>query len=270
MVTIRESLKRLGVSKGVNPFVWEDQERGQKGVVNPALAAKFGQHLPMKNFLNDLVEYCWLVYSKALAASGPQLIGRTTDLWVPQQLTKAGIDPQSQEKLWAEHARGNIQVLDKWSPTVNDCWVLGGVHRRADFDVVSILALKNLWDFGTGFHVVTAREILGLLHFGYSLERQGAKVRLVCSDSAVAKAATIEAYEELMKRAKGKESIREFIDPAILELNAEIQGFDKAKLRHVTPPRWALRPGLSQRYRDVSAVLWKSIDGGTELALGWG
>ncbi|HTO69366.1 MAG TPA: hypothetical protein VMR31_05845 [Myxococcota bacterium] len=237
MVTMRDSLKRLGVTKGVNPFVWEDAELGKKGVVNPALAAKFGPYAPNKNFLNDLLEYCWLAYSKALKASGPQLIGRQGDLWVPQYLAKAGVDPKSHEKLWADHAKGNVQVLDKWAPVVNDCWVLGGVHRRADFNVVSILALKNLWDFGAGFHVVTAREILGLLHFGYSLERQAGKLRLVCADSAAAQSATIEAYDRLMRESKGRESIRALIDPAFLELNAEIASFDKSKLKHVTPPK---------------------------------
>jgi hypothetical protein len=52
-----------------------------EGVVNPALSAQFkvGQ-VEIKrgqNFLNDLLEYCWLVYSKAFSTDGVQLIGRT-------------------------------------------------------------------------------------------------------------------------------------------------------------------------------------------------
>ncbi len=31
--------------------------------------------------LNDLAEYCWLVYRKALLSKGPMLIGRANDLW---------------------------------------------------------------------------------------------------------------------------------------------------------------------------------------------
>ena len=128
MITMRQSLMNLGVSKGVNPFLWEQD--GMKGVVNPALAAQF-KYGRRQNFLNDLLEYCWLVYSKALNAGGPQLIGRTGDLWVPKQLSKVGITDSKTQTLWESFTAGNIQVMDKWSPTVNDCWVLGGVHRRA-------------------------------------------------------------------------------------------------------------------------------------------
>jgi hypothetical protein len=233
MVTMRQALKDVGNSKGVNAFAWE--QPGQ--AINPHLAAQF-KYGRGQNFLNDLLEYCWLAYTKALNAFGPQLIGRTGDLWVAQHLQRTGISVADQQTLWDPHTKGNIQVLDKWAPVVNDCWVLGGVHRRADFELVSMRTLKNLWDFDKGFHVVTAREILGLLNFGYAVKSQPNVVKLVCTDSAKAQGATIQAYDVLMRshQALGADSIRSILvmDPA---LKNEIQGFDRSQLRHVAPPR---------------------------------
>jgi hypothetical protein len=231
---MRQSLKNLGYSKGVNPFMWE-----QKGmpVVNPLLAKEF-KYGRGQNFLNDLLEYCWLVYSKAKSATGAQLIGRQGDLWVAAQLAKVGIYDTAKQTLWDSYSKGNIQVMDKWSPTVNDCWVLGGIHRRADFELVSVRTLQNLWDFKHEFHVVTAREILGTLHFGYKLDKNSTPLRFVCEDSAAAHGATIEAYDAYMNemKAKGADSIRSVLvmDP---KLQSQIQNFDKTTLKHVTPPR---------------------------------
>jgi len=191
-----------------------------------------------QNFLNDLLEYCWLVYSKAKSAAGAQLIGRTGDLWVAAQLSAVGISDTGKQTLWDSYTKGNIQVMDKWSPTVNDCWVLGGLHRQADFELVSVRTLQNLWDFKLGFHIVTAREILGALHFGYKLDTSKTPVRLVCKDTAAARGATVERYDAYMKelQTKGPDSIRSILvtDP---KLQNEIQNFDRSRLKHVTPPR---------------------------------
>lgn len=233
MITMRQALKEISISKGVPPFVWE--KPGQK--INPYLAAQF-KYGRVQNLLNDMLEYCWLAYSKAVNATGPQLIGRTGDLWVAQHLRRAGISLEDQQTLWDPHTKGNIQMLDKWAPVVNDCWVLGGVHRYADFELVSVPKLQNLWDFNQGFHVVTAREMLGLLEFGYSVKQQSNGVKLVCTDQAKAHLASIQAYDALMKDKLyiGADSIRSILvmDPAIKK---EIQGFDRTRLRHVVPPR---------------------------------
>jgi len=237
MVTLRQALKDVGVSRGVNPFLWEKEAQN----VNPHLAAQF-KHARGKNFLNDLLEYCWLVYSKAVNASGPQLIGRQGDLWVAQHLARSGISSTDKQTLWDPHTKGNIQVLDKWAPVVNDSWVLGGVHRRADFELVSVRTLENLWHFGKteaeSFHVVTAREILGLLNFGYSVKQQADNVKLVCTDASKADAATIQVYDAFMKGKEqtGPDSIRAILvmDP---KLKKEIEGFDPSRLKHVVPPR---------------------------------
>jgi hypothetical protein len=235
MITMREALKQLGLTSDHNAFVWE----AKKGAVNPHLSKQFeGLGGRGKNMLNDMLEYCWLAYSKSLSASGPLLIGRRGDLWVTDHLKRAGITNKDKETLWDPHTKGNIQLLDKWAPVVNDCWVLGGVHRSADFELVSMRTLQNLWDFKEGYHVVTAREILGLLHFGYSLKQHPAVVKLVCTDRGKAHGSNLLDYAALMKgkEAAGPDSIRSILvmDPA---LQNQIQTFDKSRLKHVVPPR---------------------------------
>jgi hypothetical protein len=237
-VTMRQALARL--SEGDQNFVWEES----KGAVNPQLAAQPAYQRAARvyegqNVANLFLEYCWLAYSKAREAAGPQLIGRKGDLWVPKHLDAANLGLDG--TLWDPNTKGNIQKLDKWAPTVNDCWVLGGIHRHADFELVSVRTLQNLWDFkgvdGKPLHVVTAREIIGVLHSGYSFATRSDTSRLVSVDTAKADAATIEAYDQLMRQASGQgpDSIRSVLqlDP---KLQKQIQEFDRSKLRHVEPP----------------------------------
>jgi hypothetical protein len=223
----------VGTAK--SQFVWE----AAPGKVDERLANQFHHQKRGRNPLNDLLEYCWLVYSKALSAGGAQLIGRTGDLWIPEQLKRAGLSDKddASDNLWKSGTTGTIQKMDKWSPTVNDCWVLGGVHRLAPFELVSDIVLRNLWDFGQNFHVVTAREILGLLHFGYEVRKEGGKTRLLCGDEAAAKNATIQEYDSFMKglQDKGPQSIRFLLSSVKDHLHLEVQTFDRTQLRHVTP-----------------------------------
>jgi hypothetical protein len=236
MTTMRQALKDVGISKGVQPFLWEET-KGQR--VHPQLAAQFKYGHAGNNFVNDLLEYCWLAYSKASNAPGAMLIGRTGDLWVAEHLQRAGFTSTDKQKLWDPHTKGNIQVLDKWAPVVNDCWVLGGVHRFADFKLVSVRAMKNLWDFEKGFHVVTAREILGLLSFGYSFQEGSDGVKLTCTDQGKAQSATIGAYDTLMKGKEkmGVASVLTLMDPNLEKLHRAIEGFDRSTLKHVVPPK---------------------------------
>jgi hypothetical protein len=230
ITTLRAALKELG-GPG---FVWE----ADKTAVNPHLTSQFPYGRQKGNVLNDMTEYCWLAYSKAFNTSGPQVIGRKGDLWVAEHLERVGITNKDKETLWDPYTKGNIQVLDKWAPVVNDCWVLGGVHRRADFDLVSVRTLENLWSFKDGFHVVTAREIFGVLNFGYTLKQGSTPVKLVSTDAGKAQTATLQQYAALMKNkeALGADSVRSILqmDPA---LKKEIEGFDKSRLHHVIPRR---------------------------------
>jgi len=242
IITLRGALQEMDVAGGAKPWAWE----ADKTAVNPKLEEQFpyGRAKAGKNVLNDITEYCWLAYSKSFETSGPHIIGRTDDLWIPEYLERFGITDKKTQTLWNSSVQGNIQLLDKWSPVVNDCWVLGGVHRRAQFELVSVRSLKNLWDFDRKGHVVTAREVLGLLHFGYSMTQGPSSLWFKCTDAAKANAATVQEYSSFMREqeAVGPDSIRSLLvvdsaltlDPA---MKKEIEGFDKSRLRHVTPPR---------------------------------
>ncbi len=237
MITLRAALERLGYGKNslptpmqqsgaTSPFLWKGLESTGDHLrrVSPKLTAKFV--IPRKNqpdlqigrrqnFLNDITEYCWIVYSKAMQAVGRQLVGRQGDLWIAERLEKAGINLQEKHHLWDEWTKGNIQVMDKWSKVINDCWILGGVHRRADFELVSKTSMDNLWDSKNNYHVVTARELLGLLHFGYELTRRGGTVIYTCyRNPSAANGATIEAYRDLMvdMEALGQASVQGLLD----------------------------------------------------------
>jgi hypothetical protein len=241
-IALRGALQEMDVAGGAQPWVWEQDKKA----VNPELEKKFpyGRAKVGKNVLNDMTEYCWLAYSKSKAASGPHIIGRTDDLWIPEYLELSGITDRETQTLWDKSVEGNIQKIDKWSPVVNDCWVLGGVHRQAPFQLISVRSLKNLWDFDRKDHVVTAREILGLFHFGYSMTQGPASLCFTCTDVAKADAATLQEYSSFMKHqaAMGPDSIRSLLvvdsaltlDPA---MKKAIEGFDKSRLRRVTPPR---------------------------------
>jgi len=209
MITMHHAVKQMFGHKPAPPgepapprasaFVWEKD----RGVVHPELKAQF-KYGRRSDPVFDLLEYCWLVYSKAWLATGAQLIGRTGDLWVPNQLSKAGMTDTKTQTLWDNFTKGNIQVMDKWAPVVNDCWVLGGVHRQAEFEIVSVRSIENLWDFRGVRHVVTAREILGLIHFGYKLQELPAKTSFICVSRTAAVGATIEEYDRFMREMESK------------------------------------------------------------------
>lgn len=115
--------------------------------------------------------------------------------------------------------------------------MLGGVHRLADFELVSKQAPSNLWDHAAGYHIVTGRELLGLRLFGYKLTEKDGRVIYSCAGNPEpAKNATLEAYSEYMKK-KGVDSITSLIREMVPGMNNEIQTFDRGKLNHVKPPR---------------------------------
>lgn len=150
----------------------------------------------------ELLEYCWRSYDKTFRDHGNQIIGRVNDLGAKRtdlMALVAGITDTTTQTLLTAGTFGNVQNLDKWVPVVNDCWLLGGVHRRAIFQLVSPTLPKNLW---TGSRlVVTAREILGLLNFGYVAERAGMFKLFRPADANKAQLANIRDYDRLTKGA---------------------------------------------------------------------
>lgn len=63
MATLRAALVNLGVkAEGISPFVWE---RDKTVRVPKAISGQFHKGRRAPNFVNDLLEYCWIVYEKA-------------------------------------------------------------------------------------------------------------------------------------------------------------------------------------------------------------
>ena len=178
---------------GISAWDWPGSTPGE---VNKELARQSPKI--RGNFLEELTEYCWRAYSKAMRGSGDLVIGRV------QHLGAAGLYAKVAEiaeagTMFDLKAMGNLLKADKWARVVNDSWILGGVHRGATFRLASPLVLENLWNPLGGFLVVTAREILGLLHFGYQLDRVGPYQLLTPRSHAKAAAADLLKYDRLIR-----------------------------------------------------------------------
>ncbi|WP_447873192.1 hypothetical protein [Serratia fonticola] len=227
LLTLRRDIESLGTKSRGNPFVWEEKN----GIVDEELANHFHNGIRRKNHINDLAEYCWLVYKKAYVSTGPMLIGRSGDLWRKSILAQFNLNKD--EYLWKKNAIGNILMMDKWAAILNDAWVLGGVHRHADFHLMSLLAPENLWNYQFGYHIVTAREILGLQKFGYQRVVIGNKVIFKCKSISSADNADLRSYSLLMKNemSQRESSINKLISEPVVGLNKDIQNFDHSRFK---------------------------------------
>jgi hypothetical protein len=149
--------------------------------------------------LDEIFTYCWTAYEKALHAGGPQVIGRISDIHQTIQVKISNI--LAGQTLQDSSTHGNVLKMNKWCLVTNDCWVLGGVHRLAEFVSMSRPTWQNSWNPEFKCFVVTAREIIGLQTFGYS-RGPGAKLgpgsqgtaSYVCKNHAAAMGADLEAY----------------------------------------------------------------------------
>lgn len=149
--------------------------------------------------LDDIAEYCWSAYWKARTATGVQVIGRIADIHKSIQEKIANI--MQGQTLLDEGTSGNVLKMDKWCLVMNDCWLLGGVHRNASFALMSGAVWQNVWNPQIGGFVVTAREVIGLNEFGY-VRQTGtafgpgslAMATYECKDLNAAHEADLESY----------------------------------------------------------------------------
>lgn len=190
---------------------------------------------PEKAFWNELTEYCWAAYTKANQSTGLAYIGRLQDV-KGVKAALCAMDTDKGHTLFNEGAKGNALEMNKWAPVLNDAWVVGHVHRFADFEVYSPRALANLWensDRRTGL-VVTARELSGLTTFGYERKTvTGKNVLYVCKNRVRATAADLVTYDRIAKEmeAAGIDSVMKHAGLRD-DVQDQIRGFDKSKLRH--------------------------------------
>ncbi|WP_028865040.1 hypothetical protein [Psychromonas aquimarina] len=156
----------------------------------------------------EVLEYCWTLYEGALNGDGDQLIGRQKDLGELRtnfyrsisglgSVANARGVPMSTN--FDSNTHANLQQMDKWAKVCNDAWIIGGVHRGAIFRLASPLIIENLWN-KNGYFVVTAREIIGLMHFGYTLEQVGPWQCMVPKSPVKSQIADLVIYDKLIKR----------------------------------------------------------------------
>lgn len=205
-ITLRRDIERLGYKSNKNPFLWEETN-----TCHEQLLSRYPYGRPRKNYINLLSEYCWHVYLKSSTARAALHIGRQHDVWKKEIFDKYALG--NGENLWAPHTKGNILAIDKWVGIINDAWLLGGIHRHADFELMSPLAPQNLWNYEAGYHIVTGREVMGLLHFGYCMKKTSNKPYFSCADRQRASNANLISYDALMRKEhlRGPSSITKLL-----------------------------------------------------------
>jgi len=198
--TMRRDLNELGISK------WDWAGSGPKAQIDPLTGTA-----PVQSAAEEIVEYCWCAYDKAFRAVGDQAIGRVNHLHAAGLYEKVS-EIVEKKTLFSQGTQGNLLKMDKWARVVNDSWILGGVHRGAKFRLTSPRVMENLWNYAIGAPVVTGREILGLLHFGYEFQQIGPWQVFVASDRSRASSASLVAYDRLMSNHGTSQNLLKLVD----------------------------------------------------------
>lgn len=185
-------------------------------------------------FWREMTKYCWQAYTKANGSAGMAYIGRMADV-KDLKGTLCKIDLEKGQTLFDEGTKGNALEMNKWAPVLNDSWVLGHIHRFADFELYSPRSFQNVWEDSPNRKgmVVTAREITGLETFGYQRETvTGVNVKYVCKDHKLAAAADLLAYDRVAKEmeAAGHGSVLKHMGLRD-DVAAQIKGFDPRTLK---------------------------------------
>ena len=160
------------------------------------------------------IDFCFRLYQNAANNTlGALVVGRIVKkdgAGKPINLTQIGrgLDDIERENFATTHTAsagvGSVLKVDDrdWQASLNDSWLMGGIHALLDFYVASPRTRNNIIDptFGA---TVTGRELLGLTTFGYSIHPN---TRLgegyVCTDQARALGATFVAYQKAFDAAK--------------------------------------------------------------------
>jgi len=263
-LTLGNDIRRLAPEYGpaMDHWIWEAErgvvrhhaQLGCQRMGQPTDPANLTKAEKRNRFLFSLQLYGWFIYRQTNTDAGSQIIGREgdTDPFSLEHAKIPGVHSGGYTKLpggtWAKpsaatpkpglnltpQARGNVLKMDKWHPTMNDCWVLGGVHRLATFQLVSPRIPENIFNHRHGYLIVTAREILGLLHFGYEVNRAGGVVRFEPKNLHLARNANLVDYwKHIQEKSRlGAGIIREMLDRELKrDVHAEIESFDKRKLK---------------------------------------
>jgi hypothetical protein len=190
------------------------------------LAQDLLNHLPEKwDYMSDIgllgqldesefIEHCWVAYEKSYLSKGDMAIGRGNHLIWADLYNKVGNMSDDHYLNTDNERHGNVLKMDRWSLILNDCWILGGIHRDATFRVVSKIEPKQLLNPNTKQLTVTAREMLGLDHFGYQYQQAGMYKLFKPSELPVYKRPNVADYANYIstKEQSSEATVKIFID----------------------------------------------------------
>jgi hypothetical protein len=207
--TIRQDLKQLNIA------TWD--WAGDVAKLPIDLTTGKQPVLPAQDATEEIAQYCWCAYEKSFRGSGDEVLGRVNHLNAADLYKKVSeiVDKQT---LFASGTKGNLLKMDKWARVVNDSWILGGIHRGAKFRLVSPRVMENLWNSSIGAPIVTAREILGLLHFGYRMQQIGPWQVLVLVDRGRSAVASLVEYDLLMQSEGTIRNVLKLVDTSRLKV----------------------------------------------------
>lgn len=142
----------------------------------------------------------WKVYKKSNEQSGDMFMGRLADTGELYEEFGLGTTKDAVYNLSPGKAI-NVQKLKDWTVLINDCWMLGAIHKQRRFNLVSnIGGVEDIWNT-RGYFIVTGRELWGLMNFGYKPEETDAGISFICEDSKKANSATLTEYAQLTNNA---------------------------------------------------------------------
>jgi hypothetical protein len=184
---------------------------------------------------HDMLEAAFRIYRNASAGTklsdfegnptdfGITIVGRLAlragdGTWVPADESFPGIDEIMRQNLRVMDAdagdSGSILSAGRWSLLANDAWLLGGIHARTEFHFASPLRWSNLWNAADGRMTITARELIGIAAFGYTIRRPVPQLEAVaqCVDDHKAAAASLPAYKTEVQKLQAIEDFRQFYE----------------------------------------------------------
>ena len=160
------------------------------------------------------IDFCYSVYNNAATNKLEALVvGRIvkrdgTGTRINLEKVGYGLDDDERTNFITTKAGkdgvGSVLGVDgsDWELSLNDSWLMGGIHARHDFYLASPRTKDNILDSTYGA-TVTGRELLGLTTFGYTLHPNTRLGEVyVCTDRARALAATFVAYQKAFDAAR--------------------------------------------------------------------
>ena len=142
----------------------------------------------------------WFEAGLTVTGASPTGVGGTSD-HVAQNfglVAEHGNDVLISDGVYGSAFIGSILAAGGWDLSVNDAWLLAGVHGFLPFYCASPMSAGNLLDAHYGI-TITGREVAGLLAFGYRIEDNTALGEVfTCRNQPLASDASFATYNALI------------------------------------------------------------------------